>query len=116
MIGLRPQDLFSRPVSPADITTSVSLIVINHPCLTCWAHDVAVDVAACAQSAAHVFDHRGEHRLKVLLQHTMQLVGLAGGQAQRAIAKLHKHAGQATGAAAAAAAAGGRMPGAAGVV
>ena len=50
--------------------------------------DIAVDVAAGAQRAAHVLDHAGEHGLQVLLQHAVQLIRLPRCQPQRAVAEL----------------------------
>eukprot|EP00959_Pyramimonas_sp_CCMP1952_P390636 8186192-Pyramimonas_sp.AAC.1 len=49
---------------------------------------VAVDVAAGAEGGAHVLDDCGEHRLQVLLEDAVKLVGLAGGEAQGAVAVL----------------------------
>ena len=75
--------------------TALAAVRANHPppphTHTCRAHDVTVDVTACAQCAAHVLHHTAEHSLQVLLQHTVQLVCLAGGQAQRAVAELQHH-------------------------
>ena len=50
--------------------------------------DVAVHVTAGTQRGAHVLDHCGEHGLEVLLEDTVQLEGLAGGEAHGAVAVL----------------------------
>lgn len=53
------------------------------------AHDLYVLQSECTQQVRHMTAaYRGEYSLEVLLQDTMQLVGLAGRQAQGAVAVL----------------------------
>ena len=56
-------------------------------------HDVAVHVAAGAERGAHGLDDGGEDRLEVVLQDAVQLVRLARGQPQRAVAELRRERG-----------------------
>ena len=50
-------------------------------------HHVAVDIAAGGQGGAHTAHDRADHLAQVLLAHAMQLEGLAGGGAHRAVAQ-----------------------------
>mmetsp|Transcript_4857 Transcript_4857/g.8445 ORF Transcript_4857/g.8445 Transcript_4857/m.8445 type:complete len:224 (+) Transcript_4857:1791-2462(+) len=50
--------------------------------------DVSVHITTSSQSRAHVLNDGAEHGFEVLLEHAMQLIGLASGQAQRPVAKI----------------------------